>query len=105
MGAVNRNKGAIGGGIIGSAFGPVGTAAGAYAGSQFDTRGGTASTKIGLGATQAKQIGIGGGGMPDTPPPAPDLTDQMVRAAQRAEAMKLRTGRTRASTFKTGGAY
>lgn len=39
------------------------------------------------------------------PPQAPDLTDQMVRAAQRAEAMKLKTGRTRASTFKTGGAY
>lgn len=35
------------------------------------------------------------------PPPAPDLTDEVIRAAQRAEELRLGTGRTRQSTFRT----
>jgi hypothetical protein len=42
---------------------------------------------------------------------APDLTDAVIQSVKRAEALKLKTGRTRASTFVTenkklgGGAY
>lgn len=35
----------------------------------------------------------------DIPAPPPDLTSEIIRAAMRAEADRLRVGRTRASTF------
>lgn len=36
---------------------------------------------------------------PKPPPAAPDLTDEVIRAAAEAEARRLQTGRTRRSTF------
>lgn len=39
---------------------------------------------------------------PKPPGPAPDLTDQVVRAAAEAEAKRLQVGRTRKSTFLGG---
>lgn len=38
---------------------------------------------------------------PKRPGPAPDLTDEVIWAAQRAEMLRQRTGRTRQSTFLT----
>ncbi len=36
------------------------------------------------------------------PPPAPDFTDDTLRMAKRAQALRLTAGRGRASTFLTG---
>lgn len=38
------------------------------------------------------------------PPPAPDLTDEVVQAARRAELRRHQVGQTRKSTFLTGPA-
>lgn len=116
MGAVTRHKGAIAGTALGIAGGPLGMAAGGYLGDKYvDKPNGSSGQGNGIGilgntAATGRQIGIGGNAgtvAGATPPPAPDLADQMIRAAQRAEAARIRVGTTRASQFKPkpGGGY
>ncbi len=122
MGAPTRkslwdNKGAIIGGTLGTAGGPAGTALGAYAGSQFDPGKGdpfhlaTASARSAAYKDKGT-VGFRGGGLTwqKGPGAAPDLTDEVVRAVQRAERNRHQVGRTRASTFVSanqanGGGY
>lgn len=61
----------------------------------------TASTEGGIFSGLPKWMRDGVKNAPKEPGPAPDLTDEVVQAAARAESKRLQVGRTRKSTFLT----
>lgn len=103
--SVWKHKGALAGASLGgTAGGPLGAAGGAYLGNKLDVSLNPASSsglRVGERPGEGRHAGLGiGGALPpgqDLRPP--DLTDEVIKSARRAEMDRQRTGRTRQSTF------